>query len=84
LLPILGERVSHATVIQIGKRLGQAVQTFYQRLLLDVYAVLLLDGLVMKRRTGVGVQKHTVLVALGIKPDGKREVIDFRQVHGES
>ena len=84
LLPILGERVSHATVSQIAKQLDQAVHAYHQRPLSDAYEVLLLDGIVMKRRTGIGVQKRTVLVALGIKTDGKREVIDFRQVHGES
>jgi transposase-like protein len=84
LLPLLGERVSHATVSQIGKQLDRAVQAYHQRSLSDAYEVLLLDGIVMKRRTGVGAQKRTVLVALGIKSDGKREVIDFRQVHGES
>lgn len=84
LLPILGERISHATVSQIGKQLDQAVQAYHQRPLSDAYEVLLLDGIVMKRRTGIGVQKRSVLVALGITSDGKREVIDFRQVHGES
>jgi len=84
LFPILGERVSHATVSQIGKQLDQAVQAYHQRPLSDTYEVLLLDGIVLKRRTGIGVQKRSVLVALGITSDGKKEVIDFRQVHGES
>jgi len=38
----------------------------------------------MKRKTGIGVQKRSVLVALGIKADGKKEIIDFQQVYGES
>jgi transposase-like protein len=84
LLPILGEPVSHATVSQIGKQLDRSVQAYHQRLLSDTYEVLLLDGIVMKRKTGIGVQKRTVLVALGIKPNGKKEVIDFRQAQGES
>ena len=84
LLPILGEPVSHATVSQIGKQLDRAVQAYQQRPLSDTYEVLLLDGIVMKRKTGIGVQKRSVLVALGIKSDGKKEIIDFRQVHGES
>ncbi len=84
LLPILGERVSHATVSQIGKQLDQAVQAYHQRPLSDAYEVLLLDGIVMKRKTGIGVQKRSVLVALGIKSNGKKEVIDFQQVYGES
>jgi len=84
LLPILGECVSHASVSQIGKQLDQAVQAYHQRPLSDAYEVLLLDGIVMKRKTGIGVQKRSVLVALGIKADGKKEVIDFQQVYGES
>lgn len=84
LLSILGERVSHGTVSQIGKQLDRAVEAYHQRSLSDAYEVLLLEGLVMKRKTGIGVQKRSVLVALGIKADGKKEVIDFRQVHGES
>lgn len=84
LLSILGERVSHGTVSQIGKQLDQAVRAYHQRPLSDLYEVLLLDGIVMKRKTGIGAQKRSVLVALGIRPDGKKEVIDFRQVYGES
>jgi transposase-like protein len=84
LLPILGERVSHGTVSQIGKQLDQAVQAYHQRPLSDAYEVLLLDGIVMKRKTSIGVQKRSVLVALGITSDGKKEIIDFRQVSGES
>ncbi len=84
LLPLLGERVSHATVSQIGKQLDQAVQAYHQRPLSDAYPILLLDGIVMKRKTGIGAQKRSVLVALGIKSNGKKEIIDFRQVYGES
>lgn len=84
LLPILGEPVSHTTVSQIGKQLDRAVQAYHQRPLSDAYPILLLDGIVMKRKTGIGAQRRSVLVALGIKSDGKKEIIDFRQVYGES
>jgi putative transposase len=84
LLSILGECISHSTVSQIGKQLDRAVEAYHQRPLSDTYEVLLLDGIVMKRKTGIGVQKRSVLVALGIRPDGKKEVLDFRQVYGES
>jgi transposase-like protein len=46
--------------------------------------VLLLDGVVLKERTGVGARKRVVLVALGIRPDGRKEVIDFMLARGES
>ena len=84
LLPILGEVVSPSTVSQIAKQLDESVQAYHQRVLSDQYEVLVLDGIVMRRRTGTGAQRRTMLVALGIKPDGKKEVIDFRQAPGVS
>ena len=84
LLPILGEPVSPSTVSQIAKQLDESVQAYHQRVLSDQYEVLVLDGIVMRRKTGMGAQRRTMLVALWIKPDGKKEVIDFRQAPGES
>jgi transposase-like protein len=84
LLPILGEPVSPSTVSQIAKQLDESVQAYHQRALSDQYEVVVLDGIVMRRKTGMGAQKRTMLVALGIKADGKKEVIDFRQAPGES
>ena len=84
LLSILGEPVSPSTVSDIAKQLDGAVQAYHQRALLNPYEVLVLDGIVLRRKTGAGAQRRTMLVALGIKPDGKKEIIDFRQVPGES
>jgi transposase-like protein len=84
LLSILGEPVSPSTVSDIAKQLDRSVQAYHQRALSDAYEVLVLDGIVLRRKTGAGAQRRTMLVALGIKPDGKKEVIDFRQVPGES
>ncbi len=81
---ILEERVSPSTVSRIAKQLDQAVQAFHQRRLTDHYEILILDGIVMKRKTGIGTQKRICLVALGIRTDGKKEIIDFRQVKSES
>ena len=84
LLSILGEPVSPSTVSHIAKQLDQSVQAYHQRTLSDHDEVLVLDGIVMRRKTGVGAQRRTMLVALGIKADGKKEIIDFRQATGES
>lgn len=84
LLPILGETISPSTVSEIAKQLDHAVWAYHQRPLADQYEVIVLDGIVMKRKTGIGAQRRTMLVALGIKADGKKEIIDFRQVPGES
>jgi transposase-like protein len=84
LLPILGERVSPSLVSRIGKRLDRVVRGFHGRRLKSSYRVLLLDGVVLSRKTGAGALKRPVLVALGIREDGKKEVIDFRLALGES
>jgi transposase-like protein len=84
LLPVLGEPISAQTVSRVAQQLDAAVQAYHQRPLPDHHEVLILDGIVMKRKTGAGAQKRTVLVALGIRPDGKKEIIDFRQAFSES
>lgn len=84
LLSMLGQPVSPSTVSDIAKQLDRSVHAYHQRPLPDHYEVLVLDGIVMKRKTGVGAQRRSMLVALGIKPDGNKEIIDFRQVAGES
>jgi transposase-like protein len=84
LLPVLGRRVSAATVSAVAKSLDQAVAAFHRRPLKDLYKVLMLDGVVLSRKTGAGALKRPVLVALGIRPDGRKEVIDFRLAGSES
>lgn len=84
LLSILGERVSATTVSRISRQLDTTVAAYHQRDLSDDYEVLIFDGIVLKRKTGIGAQKRSVLVALGIRPDGRKEIIDFRQASSES
>ncbi len=84
LLPILGEPISATTVSRVSRQLDAAVEAFHCRRLLDQYQILILDGIVLKRKTGLGAQKRAVLVALGIRGDGKREIIDFHQASSES
>jgi putative transposase len=84
LLPVLGEPVSAATVSRVGKQLDQVVEAFHRRPLGNHYKVLVFDGVVMARKTGAGAIRRPVLVALGIRPDGKKEIIDFRLAPGES
>ncbi len=84
LLPVLGEPVSAATVSRVGKQLDQVVEAFHRRPLGNHYKVLVFDGVVMARKTGAGAIRRPVLVALGIRLDGKKEIIDFRLAPGES
>ena len=84
LLAILGRPVSPGTVSQVAKSLDGAVAAFHRRPLQNRYQVLMLDGVVLARKTGAGALRRPVLVALGLRPDGKKEVIDFRLAASES
>ena len=84
LLALLGRPVSASTVSRIAKTLDAAVAAFHRRPLKDVYKALMLDGVVLARKTGAGALRRPVLVALGIRHDGKKEVIDFRLATSES
>jgi len=77
LLPVLGERVSASTVSRVSRTLDETVAAFHRRRLVNRYRVLMFDGVVLSRKTGAGAQKRPVLVALGILPNGRKEVIDF-------
>jgi putative transposase len=84
LLPMLGRPVSAAAVSQVAKTLDAAVAAFHRRPLKDRYTVLMLDGVVLARKTGAGALRRPVLVALGLLPDGRKEIIDFRLAGSES
>jgi putative transposase len=84
LLALLGRSVSPTTVSQVAKTLDAAVAAFHCRPLQSRYKVLMLDGVVLARKTGAGALRRPVLVALGLRPDGKKEIIDFRLAGSES
>ena len=84
LLALLGRKVSASTVSQVAKTLDAAVAAFHRRPLQNRYKVLMLDGVVLARKTGAGALRRPVLVALGLRADGKKEVIDFRLAGSES
>lgn len=84
LLALLGRSVSASTVSQVAKTLDGAVAAFHRRPLQNRYKALMLDGVVLARKTGAGALRRPVLVALGLRPDDKKEVIDFRLAASES
>jgi putative transposase len=84
LLALIGRSVSAATVSQVAKTLDAAVAAFHRRPLHNRYQALMLDGVVLARKTGAGALRRPVLVALGLRHDGKKEIIDFRLAGSES
>jgi Transposase, Mutator family len=68
----------------VAQTLDKAVEAFHARPLKGRYKALMLDGVVLARKTGAGALRRPVLVALGLRRDGKKEVIDYRLARGES
>ena len=58
LLARLGRKVSASTVSRVAKTLDEAVAAFHARPLADRYKALMLDGVVLARRTGAGALKR--------------------------
>jgi putative transposase len=84
LRPLLEEGISAQTVSNIVRSLDEEVRRYHSRPLEDRYLYLFLDGIVLKTRTGFGSKKKIVLVAYGIRIDGRRELIDFMVTGYES
>ncbi len=63
---------------------GRLAQAALRRPLKDAYKVLMLDGVELARKTRARAQRRPVLVALGLRLDGKKEIIDFHLAASES
>lgn len=81
---LLGRPVSPATVSRVARTLDRTAGAFHRRPLKNAYKALMLDGVVLARKTGAGALRRPVLVALGIRHDGKKEIIDFQLAGSES
>jgi len=78
-----GVRLSASAVSEIARVLDDEVKKFHRRELSDEYRFLVLDGVWVKV-SGYKVVKKVVLVAYGVRADGRREIIDFRLARSES
>jgi putative transposase len=81
---VTGEKVNPQTVSRVLRSLDREVELFWGRPLGDIYHYLFLDGISLKVKGVAGRQKRQVLCAYGIRLDGKREIISFRQATDES
>jgi transposase-like protein len=84
LLSLLGERISASTVSEVAKRLDDAVRRYHERKLEDGYGFLFFDGVVLKQKGVVKVQKKTLLCVYGMTWEGRKEMIDFLLATSES
>jgi putative transposase len=84
LAPVLGEKVSATTVSRIARDLDQQVGLYHGRELGDKYQYLFFDGVVLKSKGALKVQKKILLCAFGITLEGRHEMIDFYPLASES
>jgi putative transposase len=84
LAPVLGERVSASTISRIARDLDQEVKLYHGRELGDKYQYLFFDGVVLKSKGALKVQKKILLCAFGITLQGRHEMIDFYPAASES
>jgi putative transposase len=84
LAPMLGEKVSASTISRIARDLDQEVSRYHGRALEDRYRYLFFDGVVLKSKGALKVQKKILLCAFGITLEGGHEMIDFYPAASES
>jgi len=78
------EPVSAQTVSRLTRVLDQEVAQFHQATLSDQWCYLLLDGVWLKVRRAFGPQKVLLLVAYGVRADGRRQLLAFQRAKSES
>jgi len=82
---LTGVSLSAAAVSRLTAQLDDQVAVFHHRPIRLPVRYLLLDGLWVSVRASNGhAYKRVVLAAYGISPDGRRELLDYRQALGES
>lgn len=84
LVPVLGEKVSAATISRLARDLDQEVSRYHDRALEDQYRYLFFDGVVLKSKGALKVQKKILLCAFGITVQGRQVMIDFYPAASES
>ena len=72
-----GSYYSAGTVSNISKQVASQVESYHQRRLSDKFFCVYLDATYMPLRRDT-YQREAVYIAVGIKPNGNKEIIDYR------
>jgi transposase-like protein len=70
-----GTRVSSSTVSELNKRIYERIEQWRMRPLEGEHPYVMLDGIWLKRSWGGEVKNVAVLVAVGVRSDGHREIL---------
>ena len=76
-LEIYGLEISETTVSNITEGIMVSAKEWQQRTLEPVYFAVWMDGVILKVRTDNKVINKCVYIVIGLKPDGKKEVLGF-------
>jgi transposase-like protein len=70
-----GQRVSPSTVSELNQKIYGTIEVWRQRPIEGEHAYVYLDGIWLKRSWGGEVRNIAVLVAVGVRSDGYREIL---------
>ena len=70
-----GARVSPGTISNLNKKVYGQIESWRNRLLVDEYPYVYLDGIYLKKNWGGTIENVAVLIALGVNSEGRREII---------
>jgi transposase-like protein len=70
-----GTRVSSSTVSELNKKIYERIEQWRMRPLEGEHPYVMLDGIWLKRSWGGEVKNVAVLVAVGVRSDGHREIL---------
>ena len=70
-----GERVGPSTVSELNQKIYATIEAWRQRPIEGEHAYVYLDGIWLKRSWGGEVRNIAVLVAVGVRSDGHREIL---------
>ena len=70
-----GQRVSPSTVSELNQKIYTTIEAWRQRPIEGEHAYVYLDGIWLKRSWGGEVRNIAVLVAVGVRSDGHREIL---------
>lgn len=76
-LDIYGLEISETTVSNITERVIESAKEWQQRALEPIYFAVWMDGIVLKIREDGKVINKCVYIVIGLKPDGRKEVLGF-------
>ncbi len=74
---LCGESFSKSTVSEICRELDIPVKAFKERLLSEKYPFIIADAMYIKVREDHRIRSKALMIAIGVNPDGRKEVLGF-------